>query len=78
MILIGYHPTGAYKLYDPERNKVIISRDVVIDERKEWSWKQGSAIIMSQLIHLLSFFTWYRIYKLPNNSFSMKLILTIL
>lgn len=42
MILIDYHPTGAYILYDPEINKVVISRDVVIDESKEWSWKQDS------------------------------------
>ena len=32
LILIGYHPTGAYKLYDPERQTVVISRDVVVDE----------------------------------------------
>jgi len=34
MILIGYHPTGAYKLYDPRMRKVVISRDVLINETK--------------------------------------------
>src|ERR1044072_5756455 len=39
MILIGYHSTGAYKLYDPNKNKVVISRDVVIIEDEHWDWK---------------------------------------
>ena len=32
MILVGYHSTGAYRLYDPLTHKIFISRDVVIDE----------------------------------------------
>jgi len=39
MILIGYHPIGAYKLYDPRMRKVVISRDVLIDETKGWNWE---------------------------------------
>jgi hypothetical protein len=35
MILIGYHPTGAYKLYDPVTNKVHISRDVIVNENEQ-------------------------------------------
>ncbi|GAU49301.1 hypothetical protein TSUD_367130 [Trifolium subterraneum] len=35
MILVGYHPTGGYKLYDPVNKSVVVSRDVVIDEMKE-------------------------------------------
>ncbi|CAJ2677087.1 unnamed protein product [Trifolium pratense] len=38
MILVGYHSTGGYKLYDPINNNVVISRDVIIDELKEWDW----------------------------------------
>ncbi|KAK2405219.1 hypothetical protein QL285_054482 [Trifolium repens] len=38
MILIGYHPTGAYKLYDPVTNKVHISRDVIVNENEQWKW----------------------------------------
>ena len=34
MILIGYHPTSAYKLYDPRMRKVVISRYVLINETK--------------------------------------------
>ena len=39
MILIGYHPTSAYKLYDPRMRKVVISKDVLIDETKGWNWE---------------------------------------
>ena len=37
MILIGYHSTGGYKLLNP-MNKIMISRDVVVDESKDWEW----------------------------------------
>lgn len=36
MILIGYYSTGGYKLFDPVNKQVVISRDVIIDELKEW------------------------------------------
>ncbi|PNX76333.1 putative LRR receptor-like protein kinase [Trifolium pratense] len=39
MILIGYHPTGAYKLYNPMTNKVNISRDVIVNEAEQWKWE---------------------------------------
>ena len=35
MILIGYHSTGGYKLFDPVNKQVVVSRDVIIDELKE-------------------------------------------
>lgn len=38
MILLGYHPTGAYKLYDPRSQKIVISRDVLVDEANWWNW----------------------------------------
>lgn len=41
MVLVGYHPTGAYKLYDPAKDKMVINRDVVILEDEIWDWKQG-------------------------------------
>ena len=36
MVLIGYHLTGAYKLYSPIKDKLVISRDVLVDESKGW------------------------------------------
>jgi len=34
MVLLGYEEgSKAYRLYDPKRGKVVISRDVVFDEK---------------------------------------------
>ncbi|GAU45509.1 hypothetical protein TSUD_129550 [Trifolium subterraneum] len=41
MILVGYHNTGGYKLFDPINRTIVISRDVLIDEAKEWDWKKS-------------------------------------
>lgn len=38
MILIRYNSTGAYKIFSPNENKEIISRDVQFVERKGWNW----------------------------------------
>ena len=34
MVLIGYHLTAAYKLYSPIEDKLVINRDVRVDESK--------------------------------------------
>ncbi|KAJ8640821.1 hypothetical protein MRB53_017515 [Persea americana] len=33
----------AYKLYNPSTMKIVISRDVVFDEKGTWSWNQNGA-----------------------------------
>ncbi|KAK2440889.1 putative mitochondrial protein [Trifolium repens] len=38
MIMIGYHTTGAYKLYNPITKKVTSTRDVTFEEDKSWNW----------------------------------------
>lgn len=44
MIFVGYHSTGAYKLYNPITRKMIFSRDVVVleDENRNWETNQTS------------------------------------
>lgn len=43
MVFIGYEPgTKGYRLYNPDTNRVVISRDVVFDEGRAWSWERGS------------------------------------
>jgi len=42
MILIWYHPIGAYKLYNPVTQKVHISRDVIVNEVEKWKWESES------------------------------------
>lgn len=37
LIFVGYHLTGAYRLYDPEKRQMI-SRDVLIDESTLFRW----------------------------------------
>ena len=37
MVLLGYEEgTKAYQLYDPRGGKVVVSRDVVFDEKAAW------------------------------------------
>ena len=38
MIMVGYHPTRAYRFYNTVTNKIYISRDVVLDEENSWDW----------------------------------------
>lgn len=45
MILVGYHKTGAYRLFNPINKKIMMSRDIVIDENSAWDWN-----LMIQLI----------------------------
>jgi len=36
MVFVGYHSTGAYKLFDPIKEKMVLSRDVVMLEHEQW------------------------------------------
>ena len=39
MVLLGYKEgTKTYRLYDPRGGKVVVSRDVVFDEKAAWDW----------------------------------------
>ena len=43
MVFLGYaEGTKAYQLYDPCRDKVLVSRDVVFDEEVAWDWSSPS------------------------------------
>jgi hypothetical protein len=46
-ILIGYdEKTKGYKLFDPIRKKVIVSRDVRINEASKWDWNSSTEAIV--------------------------------
>ena len=39
MVLLGYaEGTKAYRLYDPCRGKVVVSRNIAFDEKAAWDW----------------------------------------
>jgi len=40
MILVGYHETGAYRLYHPLNHSIVISRDVKICQNEAWDWNK--------------------------------------
>jgi len=43
MIIVGYHSTGAYKLYDPNSKKIVFNKDVKFDETECWNWKDKAS-----------------------------------
>ena len=43
MVFLGYtEGTKAYRLYDPRGDKVLVSRDIVFDEKAAWDWSSPS------------------------------------
>lgn len=42
MVLLGYHSTGGYRLFNPKNKQIVISwaRDDVVDEFKSWDWNK--------------------------------------
>ena len=44
MILVEYHKTGSYRLFNPINQKIMISRDIMIDENSAWDWNSNNAI----------------------------------
>ena len=40
MVFLGYEPgTKGYRLYDPDRRRLVISRDVLFEEDRAWEWE---------------------------------------
>lgn len=43
-VFLGYEPgTKGYKVYDPVKNKLMVSRDAVFDEKKAWNWVESGS-----------------------------------
>ena len=43
MILVSYHPTSAYRLYNPVKQKTKVSKDVIVCEVDSWNWQDGAS-----------------------------------
>jgi len=38
-VFLGYEPgTKGYRVYDPVNNKLLVTRDVLFDEKSQWNW----------------------------------------
>lgn len=49
VVHLGREPgTKGYRLYDPESNKIYVSRDVVFEEEKTWPWNQKEKANLDQ------------------------------
>lgn len=51
MILVGYHKTGAYRLLIPITGKILVSKDIVVDENSAWNWEIINKPIMSNNLY---------------------------
>ena len=51
MILVGYHLAGGYKLFNPVNKKIVISRNVIINELKEWDWTENVKKDSVEIVH---------------------------
>ncbi|WVZ24220.1 hypothetical protein V8G54_002764 [Vigna mungo] len=40
LVFTGYHPTGAYRMFDPVKHQIVIGRDVIVDESAIYNWKE--------------------------------------
>lgn len=39
-VFLGYEPgTKGYRIYDPVQDKLMVTRDVIFDEKKAWNWE---------------------------------------
>ena len=44
-VFLGVSETSkAYKLYDPLTKKVVVSRNVIFDEKKTWTWEENITV----------------------------------
>ena len=59
MVFLGYaEGTKAYRLYDPSGDKILVSYDIVFDEKVAWDWSSPSRGKLAASLAPLSLSTW--------------------
>jgi hypothetical protein len=54
-IFVGYSSSSkAYKVYQPQTGKIIVSRDVFFNEEEKWNWEQTKKASTSKQKSILS------------------------
>ncbi|PNX65754.1 cysteine-rich receptor-like protein kinase 25-like protein, partial [Trifolium pratense] len=51
LILVGYHTTESYRLYNPITKRTTISRNVKVSEKEQWNWGAASTRSEQALLH---------------------------
>jgi hypothetical protein len=51
MILVRYHKNGVYRLFNPINQKIMMTRDIVIDENSTGGWNSGDPIQKPLIIY---------------------------
>lgn len=43
-VMLGYEPGAkGYHIYDPAKDRLMIARDVIFDEKRPWNWESSRA-----------------------------------
>lgn len=71
MILIGYHSTSGYKLFDVVNRRIMMSQDFIIDELKQpqqgvIGYQQSVSSYMQAVTDYLNLVTSYK-FEIPNS-----------
>jgi glucose dehydrogenase len=43
-VFLSYEPrTKGYRVYDPVKDRLMVTRDVIFNEKKAWNWERGDS-----------------------------------
>lgn len=53
MISVGYHNTGAYRLFNLINSNIMVSIEIVVDEKNAWNWESNDTTHKPMMINIL-------------------------
>ena len=78
MVLLGYEEgIKAYRLYDPRGGKVVVSRDIVFNEKAAWDWDspgmgEAGGFTSTFVVEHLVIHGWWRHWRGGADHFSSR------